>query len=681
MPRSLVLGNGQLLFTLDDGYAIRDIYYPYVGLWNHVGGHRCRMGVWVSGRFSWVGEPGWTCELGYESEGLVGQTELRNEILGLALHCTDVVHHQENIYIRRVAVESLAETEREVRVFFHQDLSLDDTDIGDTAVYDPSAALLYHYKRDRYVMVNGRSSLGGIYEYATGVKRFRGAEGTWRDAEDGRLEGNPIAQGSVDSTVSFRLQLPARGQETVWYWLCLGKTYGQTLRLDQMVRAATPDTMVSQVRAYWQTWVHKQPLTFANLSPSVAHLYGLSLAIVRAHIDRTGGITAANDSDILQYNRDHYSYVWPRDGALISRSIIASGYPELVAPFFHFCAHALTQGGFLLQKYNPDGSAGSCWHPWIQNGRQQLPIQEDETALVLWALWEHYQRSRDSELVLQLIPTLIQPAAEFLLGYIHPHLGLPRETYDLWEERRGVHTWTCAAVYGALEAASQLVALVGDRQNAQRYRLAAERVRDGIIAHLFDTALGRFVRTLQVAEDGSVRRDPTPDSSIAGLFLFGVLPANDPHMAATMRILEERLWVQTEVGGMARYTGDQYFRTNWYDFDSVPGNPWFITTLWLADWYTLTATNRADLERSRELLQWVVDQAMPTGILPEQVNPYNGSPLSVAPLCWSHATFCFSVLSYLDRWNALEGTEESTEEEAISSGEADGLTAVRESAI
>ena len=33
------------------------------------------------------------------------------------------------------------------------------------------------------------------------------------------------------------------------------------------------------------------------------------------------------------------------------------------------------------------GSPASSWHPWVLNGARVLPIQEDETALVVWALW------------------------------------------------------------------------------------------------------------------------------------------------------------------------------------------------------------------------------------------------------------------------------------------------------
>ena len=653
MPRDVVLGNGRLLVTLDAGQGLRDLFYPYVGLWNHIGGHRSGMGVWVDGEFSWLGDAGWESEVGYAGATLVSESQHRHAGLGVVLRCAAGVHYQEDVLLRHVIVENLRPRVREVRLFFHQDFSIDDTDVGDTAVYDPSASLVYHYKRDRYFMIDGASAQGGIYQFATGVKRFHGAEGTWRDAEDGRLECNPISQGSVDSTVSFRLEVGAEARESLWYWIAVGPTYGRTLRLDQFVRAASPELLLAQVRAYWQRWVHKNAVSFADLPSEVEHLYQLSLPIVRAHVDRTGAITAANDSDILQYNRDHYSYVWPRDGALVAHAMTHAGYPELVAPFFDFCARAITTGGFLLQKYNPDGSAGSCWHPWVQDGRRQLPIQEDETALVLWALWEHYQQARDTELVLRLVQQLITPAAEFLAGYMYPHLGLPRETYDLWEERRGVHTWTASAVYAGLEAAGHLVTLLGDESRAQRYWQAARRLRAGIVRHLYEPALGRFVRGLQVAGDGAVHRDPTMDASIAGIFRFGVLPADDPRVRATMEQLEQRLWVRTPVGGIARYHGDYYFRTTWDDLDRVPGNPWFITTLWLADWYVEVASDRAQLARARELLQWVATRAMPSGVLPEQVNPYTGGPLSVAPLCWSHAAFCYSVRRYAGRYEAL----------------------------
>jgi len=87
----------------------------------------------------------------------------------------------------------------------------------------------------------------------------------------------------------------------------------------------------------------------------------------------------------------------------------------------------------------------------------------------------------------------------------------------------------------------------------------------------------------------------------------------------------------------------------------VPGNPWFITTLWLADWYAVIAQEPEDLKPALKLLEWVASHALPSGVLAEQVNPYTNAPLSVSPLTWSHAAYIATVQSYLEAAARLNG--------------------------
>ncbi|HEY4526626.1 MAG TPA: hypothetical protein VJK53_02155, partial [Candidatus Paceibacterota bacterium] len=57
MSRSIVLSNGELAVALDAHGLVRDVYYPHVGYEDHVRGHYIhRIGVWVDGRMSWLGE-------------------------------------------------------------------------------------------------------------------------------------------------------------------------------------------------------------------------------------------------------------------------------------------------------------------------------------------------------------------------------------------------------------------------------------------------------------------------------------------------------------------------------------------------------------------------------------------------------------------------------------------------
>ncbi|MDT3700435.1 MAG: glycoside hydrolase family 15 protein [Thermincola sp.] len=652
MPRQLVVGNGKMLVNFDSDTNIRDLYFPYVGQSNHIQGNKNSIGVWVEGKFSWCDEAGWEKTLRYRKETLVTCVQMINKDFGLSLDISDAVHYEDCVYVKKLSIHNLIDRPREVRVFFTHDFTIDETEVGDTAVYEPQGNFLYHYKKSKYFLINGFSGSGGIFQYATGTKRFRGAEGTWRDAEDGKLEGNPIAQGSVDSTLSFRADLSSHGKDNVYYWLCVGKNFQEVQRLNRHILKIHPETMLESVEGYWRQWANKISYDGVNLSDEILGLYKRSLLIIRTQVDKEGAVTAANDSDILHYNRDHYSYCWPRDGALVAQAIMKAGYPEMVQNFFKFCENALTSRGFLMHKYNPDGSVGSSWHPWIVNGNPQLPVQEDETALVLFALWEYYQCTKDIEFVLALYRTFIRKAGSFLVKYMREELELPYESYDLWEERRGIFTFTASAVFAGLQAAANFAEMFADSPKAAAFKETAQKVRTSIITKLYDDSLNRFLRGIYVKDDGSVEKDLTLESSVFGVVKFGVLPADDQRVEATMKAIESGLWVKTDIGGIARYTNDNYFSKS-SDIANVPGNPWFISTLWLAEWYIAKARSMEDLDKPKEILGWVIRNAMPSGILPEQIHPYTGEPMSVAPLTWSHAEYVLTVRMLIDKMTEL----------------------------
>jgi GH15 family glucan-1,4-alpha-glucosidase len=395
------------------------------------------------------------------------------------------------------------------------------------------------------------------------------------------------------------------------------------------------------------------------------------------HLDVGGAVIAATDSDIVSFARDTYSYCWPRDGALVARALDAAGYEAPPRLFFEFCADRVGEhGGYLLHKYTAEGTLGSSWHPWIDSSPQdavpdgqpnedavpivnpaagyavQLPIQEDETALVVWALWKHFERWRNVEDVRGLYGRLVKKAARFLVGYRDPKTGLPGPSYDLWEERRGISTFTCGAVVGGLEAASAFARAFGESAIAAEYATAAQEIRRAMEAHLFRPELGRFARRVNVRRSGEIVVDNTLDSSLAGAFAFGAFPADDPRVVATMRAVETGLACKTDVGGVARYVDDRYFQAT-TDLQRVPGNPWLICSLWLAEHRIATARTRADLRPALDILAWVESKKLTSGLLPEQLHPFSGEPLSVAPLAWSHAAFVACVLAYVAKYRNL----------------------------
>ena len=673
MPRDLPLGNGSLLVNFDALYQVRDIYFPHVGKENHSQGHPFRFGVWVDGLFRWLDDPGWERELSYRTDTLVTEVSLVHPALGLKIACSDAVDMAVNLFVRRFDIHEMSGRSREVRLFFHHDFHIQENNVGDTAYYEPQRRCLIHYKGKRWFLINGAKWDGapsavdgnegeepgppgmqvGIDQWATGVKEFMGKEGTWKDAEDGRLQGNPIAQGSVDSTVALHAMTSTESPAVLHYWMAVGKSFDEVAEINRSVRRRGPDDFLGRTRAYWELWVDQTEWNFGDIPEEIVRCFRRSLLILRTQIDNGGGITAANDHDIIRFARDTYSYVWPRDGALTAMALDLSGHFQVSQAFFDFCHRVITKEGYFLHKYNPDGSLASSWHPWQGKEGKQLPIQEDETGLVLWALWKHMDRFRDVEWVKDKYRGLVARAANWMASYLDEETGLPLPSYDLWEERYGIHAFTVAAVWAGLEAASRFAYRFNEGHLARKWKGAADRIRAAADRFLYSPQLGRFVRTINRKKGGETEVDATLDASLYALWYFGMYPPDDPRIVSTMEAVRKGLWVRTAVGGLARYENDSYHQAS-KDIARVPGNPWFVCTLWLAQWHIALAKRREELEPALFILRWVASHALPSGVLSEQVHPETNEPLSVSPLTWSHATFVTTFMEYAERLAVLD---------------------------
>lgn len=657
MPRDLPLGNGRLLVNFDKSYNLRDIYWPHVGQELHTAGDISHTGIWVEGRFAWFDAPDWQRVMEYEAETLVTHVTLTHPTLQLQLVVRDCVDFNRPLFLRQVSVTNLADHPREVRLFFHYDWHIWDAVDANTVYYDPAHQSLVAYKQQAYFLMNGQigessPARTGISSWATGRKESGGSEGTWRDAEDGELGRNPIAQGSVDGTIALHLgAIAALGEGIAYHWLAVGPNMGAVTQLDLLVCQRGPENFITRTGNYWKSWVNKDKQDFADLPAHLVALYKRSLLVLRTQIDEDGAIIAANDADVLHFSNDSYSYMWPRDGALVANALSHARYSEVTRSFYDFCNFVLTKDGYLLHKYNPDHSWGSSWQSWIDgDGDPQLPIQEDETALVIYSLWQHYLLFSDIEFVAPHYHSMITAAADFMVSYREPHTGLPGASYDLWEERRGILTFTTASVYAGLDAASKFSALFGEMERAGRYRQAAEEMKQAVLRYLWDEQQGRFLRMITVDKDGTIHKDATIDSSLCGLFQFGMFAATDSHVERTMQQVEQRLWAHTSIGGMARYENDYYYQVT-HDLSQAQGNPWFICTLWLAQYRIAHASTIDELHSALPLLEWAQARALHSGIMAEQINPFTGEPLSVSPLTWSHAEYVLTVRWYLGKYH------------------------------
>lgn len=646
MPKSLVLGNGNILVGLDKFAQVKDFYFPYVGLENQVGGHHVhKIGVWVDGKFSWLDDGSWEIKIGYAFETLVGQIEAINHNLKIKLEFADAVYNETDIFVREVIPYNLDENPRLIKIFFHQKFEIYESHRGDTAYYDPVEHVIIHYKGRRVFLINMASDFDSFDDFSIGNFSIEGKEGTFKDAEDGKLEKNPIEHGLVDSVVGFSTQLQPLGSKKVYYWIAAARLIDEAKQLNDYVLAKTPQHLIQTTGDFWRAWVNKEPVNFCKLDKEIIDLFKKSLLIIRTHIDNKGAILASGDSDMLQHGKDNYSYMWPRDGALVATTLDKVGDNNVAKRFFEFCNHVISAEGYFMHKFLTDESLGSSWHPWIRDGLIELPIQEDETALVMIALRAHFELSKDLEFIESIYNSLIKKAAEFMVLFRDDKTNLPKPSYDLWEEKFGAHTFTAASVYAALTAAAEFAQMLAKNDSAAIYRQTAEQIREAILKYLYDEKEGYFYK-MAIFRNGDFEVDKTIDlSSAYGIFKFNVLNIDDERLMRAFKKIEEKLTVKTETGGLARYEGDNYYRVS----SSVPGNPWFITSLWLAEYQIAKAKSAEDLKPAFGWLNWAKKNALLSGVMSEQLNPFTGSQISAAPLTWSHSEFVSTVLQYVKK--------------------------------
>lgn len=653
MARAITIGNGNLLVGIDHRGQVRDFYFPFVGHANQVSGasgtYTHRVGVWVEGVLRWLSDDSWKISIELSPESVLAIITARSEELGITLTISDIVHNEQNVFLRKIIVANERDSRRTIKVFFGQEFRISESRRGDTAFYDPRVNSIIHYKGHEAFLVHAIIGQQSFSDYSVGLFGIENKEGTYLDAQDGELTKNPIEHGSVDSVIGLSAVFEGKTSAPLHYWITAGRSIREAHELHKTVLGETPERLMASATDYWSAWITKTSKDFSSVESSLKKLYDRSLLIIRMHADNRGGIIASSDSDMLNQGRDYYSYVWPRDATVSAAALDCSEYFDPSRRYYSFVAKLLEHDGYLMHKYRVDGVLGSSWHPWVRNGVFELPIQEDETALPIFMLAQHYEQAKDLEFIESLYNVFVEPAADFMSGYVEESTGLPSSSYDLWEEKFGTSTFTASAVYGALHGAAKISALLGKRVNAEKYRNRAEYIKQAILTHLYDVESQTFIKLVR-HEGGKVIRDKTLDtSSLHGIVFFGVLNPFDIRVKNMLKAIEERLRVPTSFGGYMRYEGDNYFRTS----PSAPPNAWCITTLWIAQYYIKAAHTIEELKPAYDILLWIRDRASSGGILPEQIHPYSGEHLSASPLVWSHAEFVITIDEYMRKHHYL----------------------------
>ncbi len=603
-------GNGRILLTVNADGEWNDLFYPYPGQFQHL--REMRLGLFdVDSRgFAWLrGGNGYLNH--QEATGEENSPTSRWTGHGLSVLVQDHVHPNHDLIVRVITVE--ADSPRRLRLFAYHSLRIAESIYQETAYVDPEARALVHYKRGYYFEFFSEPAYTAA---ACGEHTLKGLEGTYVDAQDGHLEGRTIAHGAADSVLQWDVE-PAPGRPAVVrLFLAIGQGLEATRTIREYVRTGGPSRFEREAAAFWKTWTTRRfPGLPPGLSDRAREVYRSSVLVLRHATGTNGAIIASPDTRSLVIGGDTYNYCWWRDGGYVSKAMDEAGLFEHAQRFLAFARRCQSPNGSFLHRHFPDGAIGSTWHP-------PPFLQIDQTATVIAATWHHFKRGADPDILLDFWP-MVKGAAHFLTGFRDPATGLPAPSFDLWEERKGIHLYSTAAVVHALERAARIATELG--KDPAAWERAAGEMRAAVSAAFWDEGLGRFVRSLEPREERI-------DASVLLALKLGLLAPSDPRYSMTVDVVEHRLW-NGALGGLARYEGDAYYGRE---------NPWIVCTLWLAE----ARLALGDRERCRSLIEWAAAHATPTLLLPEQIDSATGEARSATPLTWSHSTYVDVVHKY-----------------------------------
>jgi GH15 family glucan-1,4-alpha-glucosidase len=409
-----------------------------------------------------------------------------------------------------------------------------------------------------------------------------------------------------------------------------------------------PYESLERTQEWWQEWCSRNQI-HGTWRPIIER----SLITLKALTYLpSGGMVAAPTTSLPECiggvrNWD-YRYCWLRDSAFTLSAFLSTGFVKEAEAWHDWLLRAVAGDPSQMHiVYGVSGERirleGEMELPWLCGYRDSRPVRIGNEASnqlqidVYGEVMECLYLGRKFNLELDATEWSFQKS---LLHYLERIWKEPDA--GIWEMRANPQDFTHSKLMAwvAFDRAVRTVEKFGLEGPRDHWA----RIRDDIRRHIetwhFDSRLNSFV---QASETESV------DASLLLMALVDFLPADDPRMVGTVRLVEERLFRD---GFLYRYQTE-----NGQD-GLPPGEGAFLPcTLWLADVYLLQGRR----EEAVRLVHRVLAVANDVGLLAEEYDPRHQCLVGNFPQAFSHVALIHTLLSLEQQGLAYEPEREHPE--------------------
>ncbi len=551
----------------------------------------------------------------YTEDTNILNTQIKNTYFNLRITQTDYVPLKNNVLIKKYTFLNEHNIDLDINLLIHSKLLSNENDsVGSKVVKD--GLIQYNH-----------SSAFCIFSPNNSVKNYQ-LNDSDSNIESGIINDKDYIGMSADSSICYYVGNIKPNEEVtidIMFYIKEGKFTIDSLQ-EEIKKFKKLDLRkeMQSTKAYWRKYIKDHAKIEVkgknSLEQKMKTIYHRTILLYPLLInDETGGISAAIEVDEKHSFCGRYSYCWPRDAVFITKAMDILNMNKEIEKFYKtFCRTTQSKNGMWEQRFYTDGSLAPCWG-----------YQIDETASVVYGVYEHFTRNNDFKFLKDNFK-MVEKATNFLEKYVADILTEKNElhvSYDLWEMNEGIHLYSIASIYATFMAMLNIYDVI--KETIKDNRLKQEQIlKEKTNIEQYLLLLKEY--TLKNFYDDTTKSlkrntsDNKMDISILGSVTpFGMFTAKEKKVINTVEKIN--LTLRTYTGGYKRFETDHY----------RGGNPWVISTLWMALYYI----ENKQKSKAIECFEYVIKTATEHGFLAEQINNENMRSDWVIGLGWSHAMF------------------------------------------
>lgn len=477
-----------------------------------------------------------------------------------------------DIWVRRLKVRSTSGREKKIRlILFIAPRTGNEKRILEGQRLENDAFIFNGSKGAPYVAV---ASDKEVRRYLLSKQAYQKAfVGTFKE------EAQTEEANRVELALAIDLNLGPGETELVNFSISLGTTREEALRyLNRDARE--PDAFYLHTRKWWEEWF-KKGTVFRSSCPKLNWLYQVNLMVSKMCQAQNGAVpyTGCGDYDGMTWVRDNVWYAMGMDYA---------GHFEEAQKALDWCLSLeRRENGSFYTNYLVDPHTPK----WTQ-------IEHDFMGEILTGIWVHYLFTQDKSFLSERWEA-IREYAGIILQNISGN-GLIDDDFSIWEDNPSQNTFTSGVCAFGLWCASQMAKVLGEPYLSQQWEHSSKTV----VEALQDLCYSQELECLTESPNSAFI-----DGSVLALFSWFPLFRGKHKFDKCIDRICSRLW-HKEIGGLRRR--EKELCNPKQDWDKFP---WPGVTLWAAD-----ALLERDDPWALKFLDWVIQKAMPEGILAENVH-------------------------------------------------------------